>query len=61
MAKKQPPGTVGHTIFLPETLHKQLTTLADYGKADDLLIECLTEAIKPRWAKWIKKQNDKLG
>jgi hypothetical protein len=60
MPKQKPPGTVTHTLFLPEEVHKQITTIADYGKADDLIVECITQAMKPRWKKWLKQENEKL-
>ena len=61
MGKKQPEGTIAHTIFLPEDVHKQVTTLADYGKADDLIVECVAEAMKPRWKKWLRQQIEKVS
>jgi hypothetical protein len=56
MAKKKPDGTVTHTIFLPDEVHKQVAAIAGYGNADDLIIECVREAMKPRWAKWLKQE-----
>lgn len=61
MPKQKPPGTVTHTIFLPEAVHKQVATIAGYGEADDLIVECVTEAMKPRWEKWLKREYKKLG
>lgn len=60
MAKKQPVGTVSHTIFLPEELHKQVSVVAGYGHADELIVECLTEAMKLRWVRWVRQENEKL-
>jgi hypothetical protein len=60
MAKKKPEGTVSHQIFLSTELHKRVTTLAEYGKADSLIVECVTEAIEPRWKRWLKKENAKV-
>ena len=56
MAKKQPPGTVGHTLFLPEDLHRKIVRLSTYGKADDLIIECLTKEIEPRYQRWLQEE-----
>lgn len=61
MPKEKPPGTITHTVYLPEQLHKQVATVAGYGKADDLIIECVTEAMKSRWAKWLKQEVKKLN
>jgi hypothetical protein len=61
MPKQRPPGTVTHTIFLPDEVHKQVASVAGYGEADDLIIECITEAMKPRWEKWLKQQAKELG
>jgi hypothetical protein len=61
MPKQRPPGTITHTVFLPEELHKQVTTLAEYGAADDLIIECISEAMKPRWEKWLTQEYNKLS
>lgn len=60
MAKPKPAGTVTHTIFLPEAVHKQIIALAPYGEADDLIVECVVEAIKPRWEQWITDECEKL-
>jgi hypothetical protein len=60
MPKTKPPGTVSHQIFLPEELHKQVTTVASYGQADDLIVECIAEAMKPRWQKWLKREVKKI-
>jgi hypothetical protein len=56
MAKKRPPGTVGHTLFLPEDLHRKIVRLSTYGKADDLIIECLTKEIEPRYQRWLEEE-----
>ena len=61
MPKQKPPGTTTHTIFLPDEVHKQIAAIAGYGGADDLIIECVIEAMKPRWAKWLKQEQAKLG
>jgi len=61
MSKTKPPGTVTHQIFLPEALHKQVTTIASYGAADDLIIECVSEAMERRWNEWVKQQAKELG
>lgn len=61
MAKKQPPGTVPHTIFLPEELHGRVKAMAPYGTADDLIVECVKEAIEGRWREWVKKQAKQIG
>jgi hypothetical protein len=56
MAKKQPPGTVGHTLFLPEDLHRKIVRLSTYGKADDLIIECLIKEIEARYQGWLQEE-----
>jgi len=61
MPKKKPPGTVSHTVFLPEDLHKKVTTLAKYGEADDLIVECTAEAIEPRWKRWLRQEMSKVA
>jgi hypothetical protein len=61
MGKSKPPGTTTHTLYLPDAIHKQVATVAGYGGADDLIIECIAEAMKPRWAKWLKQEYKKLG
>jgi hypothetical protein len=61
MPKQKPPGTVTHTIFLPNAVHKQVAAVAGHGGVDDLIIECVTEAMKPRWAKWLKQEYKKLS
>jgi len=61
MPKTKPPGTVTHTIFLPEEIHRQVTTVAKYGEADDLIVECVAEGMRQRWAKFIKGEYKKLG
>jgi hypothetical protein len=61
MAKRQPPDTVSRTLFLPNELHKRIASVARYGETDDLIIECLTEAMKPRWEEWLKRQAKELG
>jgi hypothetical protein len=35
MAKKKPPNTVTHQVFLPDELPRKVTALANYGQADD--------------------------
>jgi hypothetical protein len=37
-------------------LHKKFTTLAAYGGSDELIVECITEAIEPRWKRWLKQE-----
>jgi hypothetical protein len=61
MGKPQPPDTVSHHIFLPAEVHKKVTALAKYGKADDLIVECVAEAIEPRWKRWLKQEYAKLS
>jgi len=61
VAKTQPPGTVSHYIFLPIELHEKVTTVAKYGTADDLIVECVSEAMEKRWREWVKQQAKKLG
>jgi hypothetical protein len=61
MPKQRPPGTTTHTIFLPAEVHKQVTSVAGYGEVDDLIVECVTEAMKPRWGKWLKQQAKQIG
>jgi hypothetical protein len=61
MSKQKPPGTVSRTLYLPDELHRQITALASHGEVDALIIECLTEAMKPRWAKWLKREMKKLS
>lgn len=61
MAKHQPPGTKSHYIFLPTELHERVTSVAKYGKADDLIVECIAEAMERRWREWVKQQAKKLG
>jgi len=61
MPKQRPPGTVTHTIFLPDEVHKQVTTVAGYGAVDDLIVECVKEAMEGRWREWVKQQAKKLG
>jgi len=61
MAKIKPPGTVTHQIFLPEALHKKITSVAAYGTADDLIVECVSEAMEKRWNEWLKQQAKESG
>jgi hypothetical protein len=61
MPKQRPPGTKSRTIYLPDELHRQVTSVAAYGEVDDLIVECLTEAMKPRWEKWLKQKVKELG
>jgi hypothetical protein len=49
---RQPPNTKSKTIYLPVELHAKLTRVAGYGKVEQLIIECLEEAIAPRYKKW---------
>jgi hypothetical protein len=56
MAKKKPPNTVTHQVFLPDELHRKVTALANYGQADDFIVECLMEAIEPRRQQWLEKE-----
>ena len=60
MGKQRPPGTRIHTLYVPEDVHKQVASVAGYGAADDLIIECLREAMRPRWKKWLAEQTEKL-
>jgi hypothetical protein len=60
MGKSKPPGTTTHTIYLPDAIHTQVASVAGYGGADDLIIECIREAMKPRWAKWLREETEKL-
>jgi hypothetical protein len=61
MAKTKPPGTVSHQIFVPEALHHKLTAVAPYGTVDDLIIECITEAMEKRWIEWMKREAKEMG
>jgi hypothetical protein len=61
MAKTKPPGTIAHQIFLPEALHKKVTALAPYGSADDLIVDCIGEAMEKRWNEWVKQQAREIG
>lgn len=61
MAKEQPPNTASRTIFVPLELNKKLTAMAEHGKVDDLIFECLEEAVAPRWSKWLKAELAKLN
>jgi hypothetical protein len=61
MGKQQPAGTVSRTLFLPEELHRKVTSMARHGEADILIIDCLEEAIKPRWAAWLKEEQLKVA
>jgi hypothetical protein len=61
MAKLQPPNTVSHQLFLPIDLDKKAKMLAEYGKVDALIIECLEEAIGPRYEKWLKHELAKVS
>jgi hypothetical protein len=60
LPKKKPPGTVTHQIFLPEELHKKVATVAPYGSVDDLIIECVAEAMEPRWQNWLRREVEKI-
>ncbi len=35
--------------------------MTKYGKADELILKCIEEAIQPRWAKWLKSEQAKLA
>ena len=59
MPKQKTPGTVTHTIFLPEEVHRQITRITPYGGANDLIVECVTEAIKPRYQRWVKQEYER--
>lgn len=61
MGKPRPPGTVPHTIFLPEELHKRVKAMASHGTTDDLIIECVKEGMEKRWKEWVKQQARDLG
>ena len=61
MAKKQPPDTKTHTIFLPNEVHNRVKTLAGYGEVDALIVECVKEAIEWRWREWMKQQAKQMG
>jgi len=61
MAKTKPPGTITHQIFVPAALHNKLTAVAPYGTADDLIIECITEAMEKRWIEWMKREAKEMG
>lgn len=52
---------MAHTIYVPSELHDRIKTLARYGTADDLIIECITESVRPRWEKWLKQEYEKLS
>jgi hypothetical protein len=60
MAKPQPPDTKSKTIYIPLDLHTKITRIAGYGKVDPLIIECLEEAIEPRYEKWVKEELAKV-
>lgn len=60
MGKTKPPDCVSHQIFLPNEVHKKVTTLAKYGEADSLIVECVIEAIEPRWKQWIAQEYGKV-
>ena len=61
MAKPKPPGTITHTLFVPEGLHEKLTSVAPYGTVDDLIIECISEAMEKRWIEWMKRKAKEMG
>jgi len=61
MGKAQPKDTVSHYIFLPKELHERVTKVAKYGEADDLIIECVSEAMEKRWREWLRHEAKKLG
>jgi hypothetical protein len=61
MAKQQPPNTKGHTLFLPNELHRKIKVLTKYGTADDLIIECVEEGISLRWKDWIAQEYAKVA
>jgi hypothetical protein len=62
MGKPQPPGTVTHTIFLPTDLHRKVSAVAPDGKtADDVIVECVEEAMRERYKEWILNEAQKEG
>ena len=62
MGKPQPPGTVTHTIFLPAELHRKVATVAPVGKTpDDVIVECVEEAMKQRYKEWLMIEVGKEG
>jgi hypothetical protein len=62
MGKPQPPGTVTHTVFLPAELHRKVAAVAPAGKsADDVIVECVEEAMKLRYKEWLLNEAEKEG
>jgi len=62
MGKIQPPGTVTHTVFLPTELHKKVSAVAPDGQtADDIIVECVKEAMEKRWKDWLAQEAKKEG
>lgn len=60
MAKTCPEGTIPHIVCLPKDLHEKVRKLAEYGKADALIVECAREEILRRWAQFIRDEHQKL-
>ena len=60
MAKTKPPGYNSLNVYLPEDLHNKIKSLVKFGKANDLIVECLAEAIAPRWKEWIERHHAEL-
>ena len=58
MALPPKDAVVKRQVRLPMDLAEKLRNVAGYGNVEDLIIECLEEAITPRYRKWL---NDKVA
>jgi hypothetical protein len=56
MAKKQPAGTTGRIIYIPNDLQVKLRALTSHGGMDELIIQCIRTAIEPRWREYSQSQ-----
>jgi hypothetical protein len=53
--------TVSRQISLPRELAEKLRSVAGYEKSvEEVIIECLQEAIRPRYEKWVKQEYEKI-